>query len=63
MYVSTIVLEYCHKKGRMLMTYVIMALILGYTGFIVYKKIQDVKAGKSCCSGCSGCPSKEKCGK
>lgn len=45
------------------MAYVIGALIIGYTGFIIYKKIKDVKAGKSCCSGCTGCPSREKCGK
>jgi hypothetical protein len=42
--------------------YVVGALILGYTSLIIYKKAKDVKAGKSCCSGCAGCPSKEKCG-
>ncbi|TAH71182.1 MAG: FeoB-associated Cys-rich membrane protein, partial [Anaerolineaceae bacterium] len=41
-------------------TYVIGALILGYTGFIIYKKAKDIKAGKSCCSGCAGCHSREK---
>ncbi|NLL00704.1 MAG: FeoB-associated Cys-rich membrane protein [Clostridiales bacterium] len=44
------------------MTYIIGALIAAYTGFIIYKKIKDFRAGKSCCSGCSSCPSKEKCG-
>lgn len=46
-----------------MVTYIILALILGYTGFIIYRKIKDVKAGKSCCSGCSACPAKGKCGK
>ncbi|HHU70433.1 MAG TPA: FeoB-associated Cys-rich membrane protein [Clostridiales bacterium] len=41
--------------------YIIGALILGYTGFVVYKKAKDVKAGKSCCSSCSGCPIEGKC--
>lgn len=41
--------------------YVIGALILGYTGFIIYKKTKDIKAGKSCCGGCSSCGSKDKC--
>lgn len=45
-----------------MITYIIMALILAYTGFVIYKKARNVKAGKSCCSGCSGCPSREKCG-
>lgn len=46
-----------------MMTYVILALILAYTALIIYRKIKDVKAGRSCCSGCSGCPVKDKCGK
>lgn len=44
------------------MPYVIGALIIAYTAFIVYKKVKDIRAGKSCCSGCSGCPAREKCG-
>jgi hypothetical protein len=40
---------------------IIGALILGYTGFIIYKKVKDLKAGKTCCGGCSSCPSQEKC--
>jgi hypothetical protein len=51
------------KEGNKMVAYVLGALILGYTGFIIYRKAKDVKAGKSCCSGCSGCPSKEVCGK
>jgi hypothetical protein len=42
--------------------YIIGALILGYTGYIVYRKTKDVKAGKSCCGGCASCPSKGNCG-
>lgn len=38
-------------------------LIVSYTGFVIYKKTKDVKAGKSCCGGCSSCGLKEKCGK
>jgi len=41
--------------------YIIGALIISYTAFILYKKAKDLKAGKSCCSGCSSCPSKGKC--
>ena len=42
---------------------ILVVLIIAYTGFIVYKKTKDVKAGKSCCGGdsCSSCPSKGKC--
>ncbi len=43
--------------------FVIAAVIIGYTGFVVYKRVKDLKAGKSCCGGCSGCAAKEKCGK
>jgi hypothetical protein len=40
---------------------VIAVLILGYTGFVIYRKTKDMKAGKTCCGGCSSCPSKGKC--
>jgi hypothetical protein len=40
---------------------ILAVLILVYTGFIIYKKTKDVKAGKSCCDGCSSCPSKGNC--
>lgn len=42
---------------------ILAIIILGYTGFVIYKKAKDVKAGKSCCGGCSSCPMNEKCGK
>lgn len=41
--------------------YIIGALILGYTAFIIFKKAKDVKQGKSCCDGCSSCSSRAKC--
>jgi hypothetical protein len=41
--------------------FIIGALILGYTGFVIFRKAKDVKEGKSCCSECSSCPSKDKC--
>jgi hypothetical protein len=45
--------------------------IITYTGYIVYKRFKDLKAGKSCCGGnssnsgcssCASCASKGKCG-
>ena len=42
---------------------IVAAAIIGYTGFIIIRKTKDIKAGKSCCGGCSGCASREKCGK
>lgn len=43
--------------------YIIGAVIVAYTGYVIYKKTKDIKAGKSCCGGCSSCQSKGKCGK
>ncbi len=40
---------------------VLGAVIIAYTGFVIYKKTKDMKAGKSCCGGCTSCSSKEKC--
>lgn len=46
---------------------VLGAMILTYTGYVVYKKMKDLKEGKSCCGGgssctsCDHCSSKEKC--
>ncbi len=45
----------------MIPTIIISALIIGYTIFVIIKKSRDVKAGKSCCSDCSGCQMKDKC--
>lgn len=41
--------------------FIIGALILGYTSYVIYRKTKDMKAGKSCCGGCSGCSSRGKC--
>lgn len=42
--------------------YIIAGIILLYAAFVVYKKIKDFKAGKTCGCGCASCPSKGKCG-
>ena len=43
---------------------VILGLIIfAYAGFVIYKKVKDVKAGKFCSCGCSDCPSSKKCHK
>ena len=36
-------------------------IIVSYTGYVIYRKTKDVKAGKSCCGGCSSCQMKDKC--
>lgn len=41
--------------------FIIGAIIVAYTAYIIYKKSKDVKAGKSCCGGCSSCQSKGCC--
>jgi hypothetical protein len=43
------------------MPYIIGALIIAYAGYVIYKKIKDIKAGKFCSCGCGDCPSKAKC--
>lgn len=43
------------------MSYVIGTLIAMYAGFVIYKKVKDVKAGKFCSCGCGDCPTKSKC--
>lgn len=43
------------------MEIIIGLLILAYTGFVIYKKVKDTKAGKSCCGGCTSCGAKDKC--
>lgn len=42
-------------------TIIIVALIVLYVGYVIYKKIKDIKAGKFCNCGCSDCPSSRKC--
>lgn len=43
------------------MPYIIGALIAIYVGYIIYKKVKDIKAGKFCSCGCNDCSSKTKC--
>ncbi len=53
------------------MTEILIEVLLGvaifsYTGYVVYKKVKDLKAGKTCCGGCSSCSNcsiKENCDK
>jgi len=45
------------------MVEVILVAIIGiYAGYVIIKKVKDMKKGKFCCN-CSGCPSKSKCHK
>jgi hypothetical protein len=41
---------------------ILVVVIVAYTGFVIYRKTKDVKAGKSCCDGCASCQMKDKCG-
>lgn len=41
--------------------YIIAALIIAYTVFIVFKKVKNIKEGKACGCDCSSCPSKNRC--
>jgi len=50
------------KGGIIMVPYIIAGIILLYAAFVVYKKIKDFKAGKTCGCGCASCPSKGKCG-
>lgn len=40
---------------------IIIAFIVIYSGFVILKKIKDIKAGKFCSCGCENCPSKSSC--
>lgn len=42
--------------------FIVGAIIIGYTGFVIYRKTKAVKEGKSCCDSCSSCSYKSKCG-
>ena len=41
--------------------YILAALIMGWTGFCIYKWIKNRKRG-GCGCGCTGCPHSGKCG-
>jgi hypothetical protein len=48
---------------RRIMPYLLGALIAIYAGYVIYKKVKDIRAGKFCSCGCSDCPTKIKCHK
>ncbi len=41
--------------------YILAALIMGWTGFCIYKWIKNRKRGGGCGYGCAGCPYGGKC--
>ena len=47
--------QYLKRMSEMLANIIIMALILGYCAYIIYKNVKNAKEGKHMgCSGCSG---------
>ena len=40
---------------------IIGLVIAGYTGYLIYRQINNVKKGNFC-GNCSGCPSSKSCG-
>lgn len=47
----------------MIVEIIIVALIVLYAGYVIYKKVKDMKKGKFCNCGCEECPSNSKCHK
>lgn len=47
----------------MIVEIIIVALIMLYAGFVIYKKAKDMKKGKFCNCGCDDCPTASKCHK
>lgn len=43
--------------------YIVMGIIFVYSGFVIIKKVKDIKKGKICSCSCGDCPSKGKCSK
>ncbi|WP_167958309.1 FeoB-associated Cys-rich membrane protein [Anaerosporobacter faecicola] len=41
----------------------IVAAIVAYAGFVIRKKVKDIKEGKYCSCGCSGCGMRGQCHK
>lgn len=41
---------------------VILVLVLGYGGFVLYRRHKKKKNGGGCCCGCSGCSNAYECG-
>lgn len=42
---------------------IIVGLIALYASYVIYKKVKEMKNGKFCGCGCSGCPSSKSCHK
>ncbi|NLC45453.1 MAG: FeoB-associated Cys-rich membrane protein [Clostridiales bacterium] len=42
-------------------TIIIGLVIAGYTGYLIYRQISNVKKGNFC-GNCSACPSSKRCG-
>lgn len=40
---------------------IIIALIIGYCGFVIFNRIKKNKEGGGCCCGCSGCSGCSSC--
>ncbi|MGM9977781.1 MAG: FeoB-associated Cys-rich membrane protein [Clostridium sp.] len=45
----------------MIIKIILILLIVSYAGYVIYKKVKDIKKGKFCSCGCENCPSKNKC--
>jgi hypothetical protein len=58
---QTVIVRTAHRNGGFMAGIILIIVILAYTGYVIYKKSKDVKAGKSCCGGCSSCAMKDKC--
>lgn len=39
----------------------ILVLVLGYGGFVLYRRHKNKKNGGGCCCGCSGCSGRNGC--
>lgn len=42
-------------------TIIILGVIIIYSGFVIYKKVKDIRNGKFCSGSCDGCTSMKKC--
>lgn len=47
----------------MIVEIIIVALIVLYAGYVIYKKVKDMKKGKFCNCGGEECPLASKCHK
>lgn len=48
------------KEVVFMIAYVIGAVIVGYTGYLIYRQVKNVKE-KNYCGHCAGCPSAKAC--